>query len=396
MGDKYLTASTLVTACGRGREAHCTALHAERTGLAAWSEGGLDLLAGAVAGVDDVALAPGLEAYDCRNARLAELTLASDDFLVRARAAVERHGAERVGIFIATSTSGMRETEARYRDLGPEDVLPADFSLDTTHRLSATTDYLRRRLGIEGPAQSISTACSSSAKVFASAARHIDAGLCDAAVIGGVDSLCRTTLFGFHALELTSRGLCRPFSPDRDGLCLGEAGALGLLEREPEHAGAAESPVALLGYGESTDAHHMSTPHPEALGARLAMRRALARSGLAADAIDYVNLHGTATPLNDSTEDLALAAELGTSVPASSTKGWTGHTLGAAGMVEAVICQLVMAEGLLPRTLNTDRIEDDMRCNILLENGHAPVRRVLSNSFGFGGNNCALILGEPA
>lgn len=392
MTPKYLTASTLVSAMGRGRDATWASLQAEQTGLAPVVMGDREFRAGEVAGVDDVALAPEYAAYDCRNNRLAELALASDGFAAAVRAAVERHGPERVGIFMATSTAGMRETEARYKHLGPDEILPADFTLDTTHRLSATTDYLRWRLGVEGPLQSISTACSSSAKVLASAARHIDAGLCDAAVVGGVDSLCRTTLFGFQALELTSSDLCRPFSPDRDGLCLGEAAALGLLERQPRQDG----DIALLGYGESTDAHHMSTPHPEALGARLAMRRALTHAGVDAVQIDYVNLHGTATHFNDSTEAMALSLELGDQVPASSTKGWMGHTLGAAGMVEVLICELALREGLLPRTLNTERIEDDMHCNILLAPRTAAVRRVLSNSFGFGGNNCSLVLGYPA
>ncbi len=388
----FLTASSLVTAAGRGRQAMGAALAEGRSGLRPLDEGGLTLYAGAVDGVDAIALPAALAAYDCRNNRLAELALATDGFAERVAAALERYGRDRVGIFLATSTGGMRETEAHFRQLGPEEILPPSFSLETTHRLSATTDYLCARLCIAGPAQSISTACSSSAKVWASAARHMAAGLCDAAVIGGVDSLCRTTLFGFNALELTAQGPCRPFAPDRDGLCLGEAAALGLLEAEPR-TGAS---LALLGYGESTDAHHMSTPHPEALGARLAMRRALARAGVDAGAIDYVNLHGTATPFNDATEDQAVVAELGTAVPVSSTKGWTGHTLGAAGMVEALLCELAVSEGLLPQTLNTDRIDDTMRANILLEPRHASPQRVLSNSFGFGGNNCALVFGEAA
>lgn len=390
MDAKYLTASALVTAIGRGRAATHAALENGAGGLAPVTEAGLTLNAGAVAGGDEVGLPAEYAERDCRNNRLAEMAIRTDAFAEHVAAAVERYGAGRVGIFLATSTGGMRETEAWYRDLGEDGILPAEFPLETTHRLSATTDYLRLRLGLGGPAQSISTACSSSAKVFASASRHIDAGLCDAAVIGGVDSLCRTTLFGFHALELTSSGVCRPFSHDRDGLCLGEAAALGLLERRTE----ADDTVALLGHGESTDAHHMSTPHPEALGARLAMRRALTRAG--AGTIDYVNLHGTATPFNDSTEDMALAAELGTEVPASSTKGWTGHTLGAAGMVEALICDIVLREGLLPGTLNTAKLDDGMRCNIQLANRRGEYRRVLSNSFGFGGNNCALVLGYPA
>lgn len=389
---KYLTASTLVTALGRGRDATLQALENGRTGLEPVSEGGLELHVGSVAGVEDIALPDGHDEFDCRNNRLAELALQTDDFEERVEGAVARHGRDRVGIFLATSTSGIGETEAAYRELGEDDMLPATFAWETKHRLSATTEYVRSRLGLEGPVQSISTACSSSAKVLASASRYIDAGLCDAAIVGGVDSLCRTTLFGFHALELTASTFCRPFSGDRDGMCLGEAAALALLERTD---GRSEG-VALLGYGESMDAHHMSTPHPEALGARLAMRRALENARLDASRIDYVNLHGTATPANDSAEDMALAHELDTSVPCSSTKGWTGHTLGAAGMVEALISVLALETGFVPKTLNTEKLDDVMRCNILLESQQRELRRVLSNSFGFGGNNCALVLGYPS
>ena len=392
MTTPQLTASSLVTAAGCGRRATLDALQAGSSGLRPHDAGGRTLHAGAIAGLDAVALPRQLADYDCRNNRIAELTLATDGFAEQVAAAIARHGRDRVGVFVATSTGGMRETEAYFRELGSAAALPESFPLATVHRLSATTDYLRHRLGLGGPAQSISTACSSSAKVWASAARHMAAGLCDAAVIGGVDSLCRTTLFGFHALELTASGLCRPFAPDRDGLCLGEAGALGLLEAGPAAAGN----LALLGYGESTDAHHMSTPHPEALGARLALQRALAAAGLEPGAIDYVNLHGTATPFNDAAEDMAVVAELGTQVPASSTKGWTGHTLGAAGMVEALLCEISVNEGLLPQTLPTTEVDPALGTQVLLEPQRTKVRRVLSNSFGFGGNNCALILGAPS
>lgn len=392
MDSKYLTASSMVSAMGRGRAETLAALEHERGGLAPGAEGELGLHVGAVAGADDVALPAHLAAFDCRNNRLAEMALQTDGFADRVAGAVARYGADRIGIFLATSTAGMRETEAIYRQLGDGDIVPAEFTFDTTHRLSATTDYLRARLGLAGPSQSISTACSSSAKVLASAARYIDAGLCDAAIVGGVDSLCRTTLFGFHALELTASGPCRPFSADRDGMCLGEAAAMALLE--PGHGD--NGSAALLGYGESTDAHHMSTPHPEALGARLAMRRALASAGLGPERIDYVNLHGTATRFNDATEDMALAAEIGTAVAASSTKGWTGHALGASGMVEALLCTLALEQGIAPCTLNTDRIDDTMRCNVLVASERRALRRVLSNSFGFGGNNCALVLGYAA
>lgn len=388
----YMTARSLVAASGCGEADNRQALLAERTGLVPYEDGGLCLHTGVVPGADDVALPPGYGASECRNNRLAELALQTDGFAQRVADAVERYGEHRVGVFVATSTAGMRETEAIYRELPPGERLPADFPLDTTHRPSATTRYLRERLGLAGVSQSISTACSSSAKVFASAARHMAAGLCDAAVVGGVDSLCRTTFFGFHALGLTSEAVCCPFSGDRDGLCLGEASALALLEPEPSST----EDVALLGYGESTDAHNMSTPHPEAVGARLAIRRAMVRAGLAADDIDYVNLHGTATPINDSAEDLAIVSELGTEVPVSSTKGWTGHTLGAAGAVEALLSAMAVADGRAPPTLNTAQRDEALSANLLLQGKELSPRRVMSNSFGFGGNNAVLVLGKPS
>lgn len=237
----------------------------------------------------------------------------------------------------------------------------------------------------------ISTACSSSAKAFATASRFIEAGFCDAAIVGGVDSLCLTTLYGFGALELMSSGPCRPCDEDRDGLTLGEAAGFALLEK----AGRAAYPgaVALLGYGESCDGYHMSHPHPEGAGAIRAMQGALLRSGLNPGDIDYINLHGTATRANDSIEDKAVNSVFGSSIPCSSTKGWTGHTLGAAGITEAVIAAICLTRGFIPGTLNTTRVDSTLKSSVLLKNQEQPVRRVLSNIFGFGGNNCSLILG---
>ena len=233
----------------------------------------------------------------------------------------------------------------------------------------------------------ISTACSSSAKVFASAARYIEAGIIDAAVVGGVDSLCLTTMHGFTSLQLVSDEPCRPFDAARKGMSIGEAAGFALVEK------IGSSSIALLGYGESSDAYHMSTPHPEGEGAFGAMQQALTRAGLAPGEIDYVNAHGTATPANDRAEDRALVRLFGKRVPVSSTKGFTGHTLGAAGIVEAIVCFLALEHGLLPATVNSSAIEPGLESMVLLENRAAPVRRALSNSFGFGGSNCSLVFG---
>jgi len=250
---------------------------------------------------------------------------------------------------------------------------------------------VRQRLGLQGPAAVVSTACSSSAKVFGQAARLIELGLIDAAVVGGVDSLCLTTLYGFSALELVSPDICRPWDAGRKGLSIGEAAAFALLERD------AEQPQAwLLGCGESSDGHHMSSPHPEGAGAAMAMRQALAQAGLAAEDIGYVNLHGTGTPGNDAAEARAVQAVFGSTTPCSSTKGHTGHTLGAAGGVEASIAMLALQHGLAPAGLNVQQLDPALGVNYLLHNQAGPLRAVASNSFGFGGSNCCLVFGAAA
>jgi 3-oxoacyl-[acyl-carrier-protein] synthase-1 len=220
----------------------------------------------------------------------------------------------------------------------------------------------------------------------------IEAGLIDAALVGGVDSLCLTTLYGFNSLGLTSTAPCRPYAADRSGISIGEAAAFALLERTPDSLDA--DAVLLLGVGESSDAYHMSSPHPDGLGAQIAMLNALAMADLQAHEIDYINLHGTATPSNDSSEGKAVTALFGSSTPCSSTKGATGHTLGAAGGLEAVICALALRHGLMPAGLNTTQCDPEIMLDYLLCNREQRVDRVLSNSFGFGGTNCSLILGR--
>lgn len=384
-----ITAYGIASALGTGRAATLEALRAGRTGLATGGPGPPGLRVGRVA---DDALRPlpdGWQARDCRNHRLAETGLQADGFARDVADAIARHGADRIATFLGTSTSGIRETEQDYAALDGADArLGADFPLHTTHRVSALPDYVAGRLGLGGPAAAVSTACSSSAKVFAHAARAIDAGLCDAAVVGGVDSLCRTTLYGFHALELTAAEVCRPFAAARDGMCIGEAAGFALLERAGARRG-----VGLLGWGESTDAHHMSTPPPQAHGARRAIRGALERARAEPGGVDYVNAHATGTPANDRAEDFAIHAELGPDVPVAGTKGWTGHTLGAAGIVEALVSIIGLEEGLAFGTLHTDRVDPGLHCRVLLDTEARPLRRVLSTSFGFGGNNCALLLG---
>jgi len=383
-----------MTSClGGGLAATRRALRAGTSGLAkiAFETVNLETFVGEIPGVDETRMPPALSQFDCRNNRAAEMGLAHDDFIDAVGAAVRRHGAARVGVFIGTSTAGILQTELAYRRRKSADgALPEDFDYRHTHNTFSVAEYVRARLGLQGPCTAISTACSSSAKAFASAARLMEAGLIDAAVVGGVDTLCLTTLYGFNSLELLSTGPCRPYDAERGGISIGEAAAFFLLERQ------VPSSVALLGYGESSDAHHMSSPHPEGLGAQRAMHTALERAGLQAGDIDYVNLHGTGTKSNDSSEDRAILALFGERVPVNSTKGMTGHTLGAAGAVEAIVSALAIEEGLIPASPGTREIDPALHARYEKSARAAKVDRVLSNSFGFGGSNCSLVLGRTA
>lgn len=391
-----ITHATLTTALGTGVEAHAQAMAAGRSALqpCVFDDVTLPGWIGVVDGLDAVALPAGLSDFGCRNHRLAWLALQQDGFLQAVTAARERWGAHRVAVLLGTSTSGILETERAFRrrgEAGGTGALPADFHYAHTHNTYALADFVRTALGVTGPSWVVSTACSSSAKVFGDAARLIEAGWVDAAVVGGVDSLCLTTLYGFHSLELFSPEICRPWDAGRSGLSLGEAAAFALLQRA---AVPGEAPAGhLLGVGESNDGHHMSSPHPEGLGAIAAMRQALAGAGVDAGQIDYINLHGTATPNNDAAEDRAVSAVFGTAVPCSSTKGATGHTLGAAGGVEAVLSLLALRDGLMPGGLNLRERDPALQVAYLGENRRATLRRVLSNSFGFGGSNTSLVLG---
>jgi 3-oxoacyl-[acyl-carrier-protein] synthase-1 len=391
----FLSRFTATSAIGQGLDQMLAALRQRRGGLLPCAFDSVDLAThiGEVAGVDAVELPARLAAFDCRNNRLAQLGLEQDGFAAAVRAAVDKYGSTRVGVFIGTSTAGILQTELAYRRRDAvTGALPADFIYGTTHNTFSVADFTRQYFGLSGPAVAVSSACSSSAKVFASARRMLAAGLIDAAVVGGVDTLCLTTLYGFNSLGLISAQPCRPFDVARDGISIGEAAAFALLERPP--AALPDDAVLLLGVGESSDAYHMSSPHPDGLGARLAMQAALDMAGLQPADIDYINLHGTATQSNDAAEGKAVMSLFGSATPCSSTKGATGHTLGAAGGVEAVICALALQHGLQPAGLNTVQTDTALPLNYLLDNRNQPMRYVLSNSFGFGGTNCSLIFGR--
>jgi 3-oxoacyl-[acyl-carrier-protein] synthase I len=388
-----ITRYTLCSALGHGRAAQVSALLAGRSGLRQLRfEPAMEpYWLGEVAGLD-APLPSHLSAWECRNNRLAWLALQQDDFLSDAQRLREHIGEARVGVFMGTSTAGIHSAELAYRELGIGTVLPGWFDYRHAQAIQSVAAFVRAALGLCGPAQVISTACSSSAKVFAAACRALQAGYCDAAIVGGVDSLCLTTLYGFRSLQLLSTDICRPADAARSGIAIGEAGGFAILET----ANASANVPFLLGYGESGDAYHMSTPHPLGLGAAGAMRAALQRADLPAHSVSYINLHGTGTQANDAAEDAAVFAIFGDATPCSSTKGWTGHTLGAAGMVEAAISLLCIEHGLLPRSLGTRVVDPKLRSNVLMQSRRERLRTVLSNSFGFGGSNCSLLFGIPA
>ena len=386
---------TAANCLGLGRNALYAALRDRRSGLATCAFESVDLQThiGQVPDAELTALRSDLNPFDCRNNRLAQLGLRQDNFEQSVARLRERYGAARIGVFVGTSTSGILQTEIAYRHRDPTTgALPPDFQYAHTHNNFSSAEFVQRYLQLTGPAVVVSSACSSSAKVFANAQRMIAAGLCDAAVVGGVDSLCLTTLYGFNSLQLVSTRPCRPFDADRDGISIGEAAGFVLLEKASDRP--TQDDVCLLGVGESCDAYHMSTPHPEGLGARLAMQAALNKAGLATTDIDYINLHGTATRSNDATEGLAVGNLFGGTTPASSTKGWTGHTLGAAGIIEVIISMIAVEENFMPGSVNTEKLDPTLTINYLIENRSAKVNRVMSNSFGFGGTNCSLIVGR--
>lgn len=390
-----LSKFTAASCIGRGTAQTVAALLAERSGLAPcrFETVRLETHVGEVPQVDAQRLPHELRRYDCRNNRLAEMGLREDALGEAVEEAASRLGRARVGVFLGTSTAGILQTELAYRARDPATgALPEAFDYAATHNAFSVADYVRRRLRLEGPASVVSCACSSSAKVFGAAQRMMEAGLIDAALVGGVDSLCLTTLYGFHALQLCAAGPCRPFDVARDGISIGEAAAFALLERVSSRT--ASDDVLLLGVGESSDAYHMSAPHPEGRGAQRAMEAALLHAGLEPGAIDYINLHGTGTPSNDRSESRAVTSVFGASTPCSSTKGATGHTLGAAGALEAVISALALQHSLMPGGVNTEHVDETLTARYIRHKRSAPLARALSNSFGFGGTNCTLILGR--
>ena len=385
-----ITAYSTLHAAGADNHESWQAMLSGRSGLRPntlpWCD--LPTWIGEVGAAEDAPLPIELKTWDCRTHRLAWVALQRNQFPDAVSRAVERYGASRVGLIMGSSTAGIRSTEIAYKTWRSRAPWPEDFAYRHTHSLDALSRFTAELLGLEGPMVTISTACSSSAKVFAMAQRWIDCGLIDAAVVGGVDSLCLTTLLGFNALQLLSSEICRPFDSARTGISIGEAAGFALLDRQ-------SSVVDLVGCGESSDAWHMSAPHPDGLGAQAAMLHALDAANLKPQDIGYVNAHGTATLANDRAEAAATRAVFGPgAVPISSTKGVTGHTLGAAGITDAIVVVQALEEQTMPPSANLRELDSRLELDVVTRARNGELRYAMSNSFGFGGTNCSLIFGR--
>jgi 3-oxoacyl-[acyl-carrier-protein] synthase-1 len=333
-----------------------------------------------------------LAAFNCRNNQLLLAALAQIKSDIDE--AITAFGRDRIGIVIGSSTSGIAEGEAALAEKMHHGVWPADYHY-RQQEIGSPAEFLARFLELPGIAYTVSTACSSSAKTLGSARQLLELDLCDAVICGGSDSLCKLTLNGFTALEAMSPARCEPFAANRNGINIGEGAALFLMVKNKYGDG-----ILLAGIGESSDAHHISAPHPDGTGAEAAMRAALADAGIDVHAINYINLHGTATPLNDAMESAAVSRVFGENTPCSSTKPLTGHTLGAAGATEAALCWLLLSDvnsnRMLPAQINTATPDGTLaKIKLLRTTETLPnekILRMLSNSFAFGGSNAAVIL----
>lgn len=391
----YVTAYTLTSALGVGNAATLDAIRSKTGGLREHSMGELGRTWFGFVNPDALHPIEGdLAAYDNECSRMAQTALQQDGFIEAVEQAKKTYGKHRVACFLGTITSGICFVEDDYqKNKVALDHTPGS---NYTHggSLDATVQYVRKSLDISGPYATIGTACSSSAKVFATAYRYLQMGLCDAAIVAGVEAFSETLINGFRSLGVLSTQPCKPWDGERDGISIGAAAGFALLEKQPTEASHGPKRIELIGYGETADGYDMTAPHPEGKGIEAAMLLALKRAGLDAKDIDYINAHGSGTPMNDNAEDAAVHRIFGPQVPVSSTKGWTGHTQGAAGITEAIILMLGMENDLVPASLNTSAIDGALKCNIALDNQSRPIRYGLTNSMGFGGNNATLIFGR--
>lgn len=390
-----IAAHTLTHALGTGADALWNAITTQQSGLRknghSWCT--LDCWVGASPEVDSVRLPEELQRWDCRNHRLVWLALQDPQFSEILEQCKSELGPSRVGLVMGTSTSGIRSTEIAYAERKASGQWPESYSFQHTHSTDALCRFVSQTLGLHGPSVGIASACASSAKVFLTAQRWLALGLVDAVLVGGADSLCLSTLHGFNALQLLSDEPCRPFDARRKGISIGEAAGFVLLTREQR----ATHEIHFLGGGESSDAHHITAPHPEGQGAHQAMAMALSAAKLEPHDLHYINAHGTATPSNDRAEAAALEALLvGSKVPVSSTKGYTGHTLGAAGITEAILTIEALKRQILPALFDLEQPDPGSTLNLIKTSRPARLNYAMSNNFGFGGTNCSLIFGRGA
>lgn len=348
----------------------------------------IETMIGRVAGVEEVDLGE----WQSRNNALAALGYQQGEIDHHVQTLKERFSPARLGVVMGSSTASIDRTEQAYRHLRDDNQLPAEFLQRKVHNPHSPGLYVANLTGITGPAITINTACSSSAKVFATGARWLQRGIVDAVLVGGVDTLCLSVMYGFHSLQLISTQACRPFDQNRDGINLGEASGYAILMRDEDCD--AGTNIVLRGYGESSDAHHMSHPHPQGLGARYAMQQALDMAQLENSEIDYINLHGTASRANDLIEGKLVASMFPKTTQVSSTKAWMGHTLGAAGITESLIAVDALQRDRVPGSLNLSQLDQALDLSIQSDNLQKSLRHVMSNSFGFGGNNCCLLFAK--
>ncbi len=388
-----VVAQSLACATGVGLDSLAAVLAAGGSALTAnaFARSPLPAWVGVLADIEHTTLPAPLRDWDCRATRAAWLGLQADDFITAVQAACTRHGAARVGLVLGTSASTIGVSERAYTELASDGGFPASLRSESLNTIHAVTHFVQQATGVQGPCVTVSTACSSSAKAFAQAQRWLQLGLVDAVVVAGVDALCDSVLFGFAALGLVSAEPCRPFAANRQGISIGEAAGFALLER-------GRGDFQLLGCGEANDAHHMSSPHPQGLGAEQALDAALAQAALQAQDIDLVSLHGTATPQNDAVEAALVARRYRADVHASATKACTGHTMGAAGIVAALICGLALRHGLRAGTAHTPAADPALgptfAQQLQLLPTNRPTRVAACHAFGFGGNNAVLLFGR--
>lgn len=366
----YINDCGIVSPLGTGKAANAAALFSGKSGIT--KDGNF------YTGRVKAELKPTMPELDCRNNRVVQLACQE------IKASVAKYDPSRIAVIMGTSTSGISDAENIYAEFLKTGKWPNHYHYKQDE-VSNLSTFVAKYFGTTGPAYTLATACSSSAKVFASARRLIEGGFADAAIVGGCDTLCKMTLNGFNSLEILSDEHCQPFSANRKGINIGEGAAVFLLTKDP-------GPVKLLGTGETSDAHHLTAPDPEGNGAREAMQQALDDAKLKPSDIDYINLHGTATPLNDAMESKAVAA-LFDNVACSSTKGLTGHTLGAAGAIEAAFLWLALTEGKLPPHISDGVNDPELPKLNLIKSSDGKAKIALSNSFGFGGSNASIIFG---